>query len=362
MSERIICALKTMQSNFDVVIINSGQSSFNTDYEATHNYKKYVLDNFDKKFIFNTPTMAKNAYARGAAVQKQIMTEFKQHFDKNTKAVIFDDSRSSQVYSQIYNMCKQQNCTVFANSHGNSPYNKIDLLYGFKGSKFYDYILVFGQFDIDNIRKLGHNENICLPVGIPSNDALKSVPLGNKHILVVSNMVLPGQWGVTKKLDCSSTARHMCKKTLENMDLINIQKGLGKEVIFKLKHRINSPKEEEVDYLKNAIPKGLDYKIVYNDNENKLISNSCCVISYGSTMMFKPIQQGIPTVIYKELGDAGNFTEYKGLISLNDDYSKLLTKDFIEKNKTEFLDYTLTGGLKFNETKSLVTAIFEKIC
>ena len=141
MSERVICAINMLQKNFDVIIINAGQSSFNTDYTASQNYKKYVCDNFKKENIFNTPPPNKHSSARSTKNQMFIFNLIMKTVDEKTFAVIFDDSRSSSVYSKIYEYCKERGCKVYANCHGNA--SNLGLIYGFKGSKFYDKLFVF---------------------------------------------------------------------------------------------------------------------------------------------------------------------------------------------------------------------------
>ena len=356
MSERVICAINMLQKNFEVIIINAGQSSFNTDYAASQNYKKYVNDNFKKENIFNTPAADKHSSTRSTKNQMFIFDLVMKAVDEKTHAVIFDDSRSSSIYSKIYEYCKEKGCKVYANCHGNT--NNLGLIYGFKGKKFYDKLFVLGNNDINCIDNLGYNSSVCIPAGIPANDALSNSALTKEYIIVVVNMVLQKQWGNISILDYAKQPRSMCKKTIDQMNLLSLQKKTGKKVIFKLKHRLTSPQEEEIKFLKNAIDKRLNYEIVYNvEDENNFIRSAYCVLSYGSTMMFKPIQLGIPTIIYKELGILGVFSKYAGSINLADSYDHILERNFMKYNASKFLKNSLAGGTTFDASKIYVNSI-----
>jgi len=349
-----------LQTNFDVIVINAGQSSFNTDYAASQNYKKYICDNFKKENIFNTPAANKHSSARSTKNQMFIFDLVMKTVDEKTIGVIFDDSRSSNIYSKIYEYCKEKGCKVYANCHGNT--NNIGLIYGLKGKKFYDKLFVLGDDDINFIDNLGYDSSMCIPSGIPANDVLSNSILTKEYIIIVVNMVLQKQWGGVSSLDYAKVPRSMCKKTIDQMNLLTLQKKTGKKIIFKLKHRLTSPQEEEIKILKEAIGKRLNYEIVYNvEDENKFIGSAYCVLSYGSTMMFKPIQLGIPTIIYKELGILGVFSKYAGSINLGDSYDHILESNFMKCNNSKFLKNSLTGGTTFNASKVYVNSIYNSL-
>ena len=119
---------------------------------------------------------------------------------------------------------------------------------------------------------------------------------------------------------------------------------------------------KELNFLKSSIPEGLDYEIMYNtDDEKELISSAACILTYGSTMSFKPIQLEIPTVVYKDLGDLGNFSEYRGSISVGESYDFILEEGFMKNEKKSFLSRTLAGGIDFSSTKHYLDSFYNHL-
>ena len=70
------------------------------------------------------------------------------------------------------------------------------------------------------------------------------------------------------------------------------------------------------------------------------------VISAPSTLTLKSIQLNIPTVIIKNSGQNGLFSDFDGLLSL--DKKSILKYFSSEHNYENFLKNTLSGGLNFN--------------
>ena len=124
------------------------------------------------------------------------------------------------------------------------------------------------------------------------------------------------------------------------------------------------------------MPENLDYKIIIDTkDDNKLIAQSQAIISAPSTIAFKAIQYGVPTVLIKNSGQTGLFYDYPWLIDLDKDkiinaieeQSKLITKGAIiiansmnklnrQKNK-EWIDNTIEGGSSFNSTEIFINEI-----
>lgn len=361
MSERVISAINELQKDFDVKILNTGQSSFETDYEANTNYKNYVLKNFKSKSIFNTPRILNSSHARQQKNCKRIYDNACNLIDKNTVALILDDSRHRHYDEALYAHAKSNNSKVFANCHGNTPVGRMTMMYGQKDPKFYDNLFVLGNFDKEVLTSLGHNKETFLSGGIPANDDLIDAKKTNEYILVIANMVLKSQAGSTT-WDYTDKPLPMDRKTLSHMNLLELQNKLEKKVVFKLKHRMSSPMEKELNFLKSSIPEGLDYDIIYNTgNEKELISSAACILTYGSTMSFKPIQLEIPTVIYKDLGDLGNFSEYKGSISIEESYDFILEENFMKNERKSFLSRTLAGGIDFSSTKHYLDSFYNNL-
>ena len=94
-------------------------------------------------------------------------------------------------------------------------------------------------------------------------------------------------------------------------------------------------------------------------DEDWLLLNSKCVISYGSTMCFKAIQADIPTVIARELGNVANFENYHGTLALSDDYFEVLDNwEEKKQDRVSFLENTLRGSLDFNSTELYVNSVY----
>ena len=361
MSERVIPAIKKLQDNFTVKILNTGQSSFNTEYQANLRYKKYVTSNFSKRNIFNTRKISHKRESRGQQNSKDVLLEARNLISDKTAAVILDDSRHKLFSQDLYKIAKDRGCKVFANTHGNISFKKIPLIYGFSHKKFYDHIFVFGDYERDHIINLGHDKNFVLCGGIPENDMLLDVKRSNEYILVIPNFILQREVG-GYQLDFCKRAQSFNKNVVEKMKLLQLQQNLGKKVFIKLKHRMSSSCEEEVRNIREIMPKGLEYDITHNVNSEKsLISAAACVLTYGSTMSFKPIQMGIPTVIYKDLGYVGNFIEYGCVIDVGESYDHVFDEGFMAGERDRFLKNTLAGGVDFTSSKSYISLLCKKL-
>ena len=133
-------------------------------------------------------------------------------------------------------------------------------------------------------------------------------------------------------------------------------------IIFKLKSRqdegIGGYKRNE-NYLNFILPDKLDYKILcdYEDIDT-LVSESKIVISAPSTLAYKPIQLGIPTILIKNSGQLGNFGEFRGLVELDKEKVKNKIDEMIENPKdVDFIENTVEGGLDFKSTEVFIKEV-----
>jgi len=361
MSERIIPVVKSLNKNFDIKILNTGQSSFNTKYEASLRYRKYLTSNFPKGTIFNTEKISHKGESRGPKNCRDIFLAFEALMTDNTAAVILDDSRHKFFSQDLYRSAKKRGCKVFANTHGNISFKQIPLTYGLSHEKFYDHIFVFGDYERDYMINLGCDKDFVLTGGIPENDILSSAKKTNEYILVVPNFILQREVG-GYQLDFCKNALALNRDVIQKMKLPALQQKLGKKVFIKLKHRMSSPCDEEIETVRNIIPAGLEYDLVHHiDSEKDLISRASCVLTYGSTMSFKPIQLGIPTVIYKDLGYVGNFSAYPGVINVGDSYEYILKDEFINLEREKFLKRCLSGGVDFTSLNSYLASFYNNV-
>ena len=242
--------------------------------------------------------------------------------------IISDDNRlsSKTALNKIY---KNKNCQMLACTHGNgdNPY----LIEGYK--TVFDKCFVFGkkecQFDY------------CIPIGIPSNDELINYQNSEKkHILLIVNFLANR---------VSPFKVNFGEKLFDKIDLLSLQKEYNLPVVIKLKSRADEGGfKHNVKYIKDILPDSLNYRILVDvENDNQLISESKIVISAPSTLAFKPIQIGIPTVLIDGSGQVSNFYDYDGLFDVNNDFKSYLRE---YKKKEEFINNTIAGGLNFNST------------
>ena len=361
MSERIMPAIKSLNKDFDIKILNTGQASFNTEYKANLRYRKYLIDNFSKDSIFNTSKISHKGESRGPDNCRDIFLAADALMTDRTVAVILDDSRHKFFSQDLYKAAKKRECKVFANTHGNISFKQIPLTYGLSHEKFYDHIFVFGDYERDYMISLGCDKNFVLTGGIPENDAMSDAKRTNEYILVVPNFILQREVG-GYQLDFCKNALALNKSVIKKMKLLSLQQKLGKKVFIKLKHRMSSPCDEEIETVRNIIPKDLEYDLIHHiDSEKSLMSGASCVLTYGSTMSFKPIQLRIPTVIYKDLGYVGNFSAYSGVINVGDSYEYILKDGFIDSEREKFLKGCLSGGVDFTSLDSYLTSFYNNL-
>ena len=236
------------------------------------------------------------------------------------EAVIFDDNRAVSEFNipKFYNECKGKGITVIGNSHGNedNPHNAVGVSY-----------------DVQMNFKTG---------GIPANDTLKSVTRNNKHILVIANFLGNRH---------SPYAINFNQEFIVKSGLIDISNHYELPIVVKIKTRLDNPDyKQSINYVKTL----LHCNVVSNtDNIDQLIADSALVISAPSTLSFKPIQLGIPTVLIKGSGATGCYKDYPGLVNLNQGEVFQSLAQQVEHGKYEnFIDDNIAGGTTFTSVDS----------
>jgi len=253
--------------------------------------------------------------------------------------ILLDDNREKNNLESIYS--KERKCPVVACEHGNRDLSKLDSLKN-RGLVF-DYGFVFGK-------KTSKDE--LIPIGIPSNDNLmKYGGMDKKHILVIVNF-LGNRSAPYVRFDSN---------VFKEVPLLELQEHYKSPVVIKLKSRNDERGYiHNVKYLREILPSNLDYSIVVDvENDNKLIAESHCVISAPSTMAFKPIQLGIPTVLLKGTGQVGLFYDFVGLVDIKK--STILNELYNQDRQEIFIESTIEGGLDFNSTSVFLKEI-DKLC
>jgi hypothetical protein len=239
--------------------------------------------------------------------------------------VIYDDNRKKPEYDipSFYQYCKQNNVTVIGNSHGNenSPHNEIGTAY--------DYSMDFSNG------------------GIPTNDTLKHVKGNNKHILVITNFLSNRSSIFPVNFD---------KTFIQQTGLLELQEKFQCPIKVKIKTRLDKPNYvEDINYVKSI----LDCDVVTNcEDIDQLIADSIIVVAAPSTLCFKPIQLGIPTVLIKGAGAVGAFNSYPGLVEMQPDVVKKNIEEQIEHGRyDDYIKTTIKGGEEFCSTKHYVKHI-----
>jgi hypothetical protein len=248
--------------------------------------------------------------------------------------ILCDDDRARNGVEKIY---KNKQCLMVGCSHGNRDLNP-NSWHAVKHHKVaFDKCFVFGKKETLPYALLG---------GIPSNDNLKSyLNEDKKHILVICNIL--GNHPARNEFK-------LCfdKHLFNNLGLLKLQQKYNKKIIIKLKSRSNESYKRNITYLKEILPKNLNYEILIDiEDDNKLISQSFIVISSPSTLAFKPIQLQIPTAIIKDSGANGLFYDFKGFVELGEKNILNTLKDQLKNPDKMFIKNTIEGGSDFTSKK-----------
>ena len=306
--------------------------------------QQFNLDLLKVYQMVDTHKWAGNIDLRKTVFDTKYLSYFNQIFlndcDVSKYDLIISDDNRVTTKTNLPNIYKNKNHILIACSHGNGStgiHNDNYFKMGFK--KSFDICFSFGKKE--------NKYPYIIDAGIPSNDILqkyKNIP--KKHILVIVNFLG----------NRSAPFESFDEKLFFNLSLKKLQNYSKLPVILKIKSRADEDFTKNIKYLKNIFNKMLiNYKIVVDTNDdNKLIAESAYVISAPSTLALKPIQLGIPTVLIKNTGALGVFSDYDGLFKKGEDFFNYIT-NYSKKN--QFIKNTITGGLNFNSTK----VMFDKI-
>ncbi len=246
----------------------------------------------------------------------------------------------------IYQHFVEQGIPYIACPHGNKDYVKAKYLK--RVGRLYDYSFVFGEKEKREMckvdKKRAGNAHRLLPAGLPASDRLKDYPRNNKHILLIMNFTKkPPKGGQTAK------QKPFTIETFKHLKLAKLSEEYNCPIIIKEKYRLYY---EDLS-LRKSLKK---YKSIVKfmsvcEDDNKLMADSACVISAGSTLALKPVQLGVPTVILNRFGMNGNFSDFPGL--MNPDPKKMRESFKWQRDQgrlVNFISDTITGGLEYNST------------
>jgi hypothetical protein len=354
--EKIFPIIPELCKNHKVDVLNIGQMSNKTgwggDIDVRQNFYK-MCDNLNITSI-HAPKFMEN--------KNEMAVEYNKFFEciedilkKNYYHIVIMDNNVTQKgvgLSNLYKWLNSQNIPVIGSPHGNKEFKGQRVLK--KIGNVFDYSFVFGEKEKNKIikyeGKYRQYSDRLIPSGIPSNDALKNYKRNNKYILIIPNFT-------TKQPHGSMTGQFsvFTKDVFYKMNILGLSQKMGMPIVVKEKvkmfYRDNS--------LLNDLSISKEVSFVREcEDDNELICNAAYVISAPSTMAFKSIQCGIPTVLLKGHGMIGNFYDYPGMINENE---KEMNDSFsFQNNNGRFCDFiknTLEGGIDYTSTKIYVDYI-----
>lgn len=229
--------------------------------------------------------------------------------------------------------------------HGNVEFENFKI----RLDNFFDYSFVLGKKEQYLLSK-HNNAKQLIPGGIPSNDVLKNCKLKNEYILVVVGYVAHKSQKVNR-----SGYSYFDEKTFLNSGILDVQQKTGKKIIIKEKSRGKKTEQPSLKFLEkyDGVSVIMDHK-----NDNDLISNAACLISAPSTLCFKAIQVGVPTVLLRNYGVTGNFYDWPFFVECKKNLvmSALQNQEMGYRNK-EWISQTLEGGYEFNSSSIYINNI-----
>ena len=341
-NEKIRSIIPELSKYYKLSLYNIGQMSENTKWygdidprikfrEETYKYFEEVIEGDGLNF-------------HGDSV-KNI------HLKRGYDGIIYDDNRLmlELMIPTLYQKAKEYDIPVIGNSHGNRDFNPSELN---ALGKSYDYCFILGEKE-RLIYKQVCDKDKLLKGGIPSNDSLKNIDVKDDYILVITNFL-----GNHHSSGMYPNAFN--QEFVDKVDLVALSEYFDKPIIVKQKTRLDDPDfKKNIDYIHSLFPSGFDIDVVTDcDDMDKLICNSHCIISALSTLCFKPIQKGIPTVMVQGSGMVGNFYDSNSLCEL-DKYRIYESIEWQQENgkDEEFIKTTIEGGLEFNSTENYINQI-----
>ena len=279
-----------------------------------------------------------------------IITEDRYSLNYGEYGLILSDDNRNTPKTNLAEIYSKRNCLMVGCYHGaGENFNNYEFIERSFGSVL-DYCFVLGNLDVTS--------SVSIPIGIPSNDCLKDYTNNEKkHILVIVNFL--------GNRTCEFEVL-LNQKFVKELDFISLQKRFNLPIIFKLKSRADEgigAYKRNTKYLKHILPENLNYKVLcdYHDIDT-LIAESKIVISAPSTLAYKPIQLGIPTIIIKGSGLLGNFGHFNGLVELNkEEIKNKITEMVGNPRDDDFINNAVEGGLDFNSTEIFLNSIKEII-
>jgi len=265
--------------------------------------------------------------------------------------VFIDDNfcKSSLGLPDVSRKAKAANAKVVGCPHGNHEFARMRK---FIDWDVLDYTFVFGEKE-QSMMFDGKYANKMIPGGMPDNDCLANCERTDSHILIVPGY-LPSQ---NSSLKNKNGYHPFTEELFLKSGILDLQQKYGLPVIVKEKTRSKKNLKKSLGCLEKY--DGVSV-IMDHDDINDLVSSSKAVIGSPSTLCFKSIQIGIPTVLLKGSGMVGNFYDYKGLLDNDKNLiSSELDRQYNQGRDEDFISRTLSGGMEFNSSEIYINKIRE---
>jgi len=355
--EKVYPILDELSLHCDIDVMNLYQMSPLTAWDGSIDLRQNFYNKCDSLGLIS---IAGPEYFQDKEKRVSAYKDFIDSFDnilKNHYHLVFFDNNiaiKSGKTSSIYKYFYKKGITVVGAPHGNREAKGYKVLKHIQ--TLYDYSFVFGKKEINELvkadKKNGYHKSRLLAGGIPANDKLKHYKKTNNYILIIPNFTDPEETkGITRHFSSFT------KKEFDNLRLLSLADKYGCGIVVKEKKKLF----HKNNTLKKALRCYKDVKCISEcKDDNKLIADAMCVISAPSTLAFKSIQIGIPTVLLKKHGMVGNFYDFSGLVNADkksiDDALSLQIKN---GKCIDFIENTLEGGLSFNSTKVYIDNILK---
>jgi len=340
--ERIHPIIPKLASEFELSLLCVHQMAEHIPWNGTIDMRKYFHDTYDEYFS--------HIYQNRKQIDYSI-------YD----AIILDDCRDKGEeipYKLIYKEAKKYNTIVFGNQHGNRDFNKkqweIDHV-----NQVFDYCFIFGEY----VKKLimeHTDKDVYIPAGIPSNDILNNYDRTNEYILVITNFLAN-----ERKVFPTSFGDQFVK----DIKLKQLQDKYNIPVIVKIKNRdrhfaIGNPYQKDINFVNSVLSNNrITGNVIRDvDDDNLMIANAHSVIGISSTLCFKPIQLGIPTIVLEGGNYKGAFGIYKHYYSGDHPpCDKMIESQLKLGRDEEYIDQALTGGKDYSSIDTYIKQFKERL-
>ena len=152
-------------------------------------------------------------------------------------------------------------------------------------------------------------------------------------------------------------------KFVKQIKLNDLQQKYGKKVVVKIKNRdrhfaLGNPYNQDIDFVKSVLKNNsIDGDVIQDiEDDNLMVSQAHSVIGISSTLCFKPIQMGIPTVVLDGGNFIGSFENFIGFCKLNEVHEKIETQLKTGRD-TSYIENILEGGVDYNSIEKYTSEI-----